>query len=758
MIGRDLQEAIEAACPDVDPQIRRDFLSRMDEDYFSLFSPEEIGAHLRMSRDLDHEHPVQIKVIPRGDDRFDLLIVAHDYFSEFSTICGLLVSFGLDIQTGHIYTSSPKAPEAGRASRLRGGGTRRIKRAVSFPQKIVDVFNVRLRPGETFDVSRERDLEQELQALIRLLAEDQFQEVRERVNRRMVEHLEKVKGQFTGRLYPIEVRFDNHLSEKWTVMDVHSKDISGFLYAFSNALSMRGIYIYKVHIQSIGTEVRDRFYISDRQGRKIEGEREQQALRVAVVLIKQFTHFLQSAPDPARAIQHFDQLLDKIMEGGAERPAVSLFKKEEGLEILAQLLGTSDFLWEDFLRMQFENLLPVLEDVKRKKLKPGKKAIDQELVALLDRGSTYEEKKKILNEFKDREMFFIDMKHLVDPKVTLMGFSHSLTDLAEVVLDRAYPVCRDHLAEQYGRPILEDGKECPFSICGLGKFGGREMGYASDIELLFIYGGPGRTQGGNSIENGRYFEQLVQELMNFIETRQEGIFHMDPRLRPHGSAGPLANPIEQLMAYYSPSGQAAPFERQTLIKLRRVAGDESLGRKVEAYRDRYVYSGEPWNLEEALHLRSRQMHELVKPGLMNVKYSAGGIIDIEYEVQYLQILHGGDHPELRVPSTAEALDQLCRLGIIPKKERDDLYDGYLFLRTLIDAMRMVKGSARDLVLPEETSEEFKFLARRMGYREPDWEKGAMKLSEDIRYHLENVHRYFEGRFHPAKTGETHSSA
>jgi glutamate-ammonia-ligase adenylyltransferase len=205
-------------------------------------------------------------------------------------------------------------------------------------------------------------------------------------------------------------------------------------------------------------------------------------------------------------------------------------------------------------------------------------------------------------------------------------------------------------------------------------------------------------------------------------------------------------------------GQAAPFERQALIKLRWVAGEKLLGRKVEAQRDRYVYSSEPWDLEEALHLRSRQMRELVQPGRLNVKYGAGGIIDIEYEVQYLQILNGRDHPELRVPSTTKALEQLYRLGIIPKKEQDDLYDGYLFLRTLIDAMRMVKGNARDLVLPEENSEEFKFLARRMSYREPDWEKGARKLSEDIRYHMENVHRYFESRFHPGRTGETQTSA
>jgi glutamate-ammonia-ligase adenylyltransferase len=215
----------------------------------------------------------------------------------------------------------------------------------------------------------------------------------------------------------------------------------------------------------------------------------------------------------------------------------------------------------------------------------------------------------------------------------------------------------------------------------------------------------------------------------------------------------LANTIERLKAYYSPEGEAAPFERQALIKLRWVAGDESLGRKMEAHRDRYVYSGEPWNFEEALHLRDRQMRELVKPGEVNVKYSAGGIIDVEYAVQYLQIVHGKDRAGLRVPSTLEALDRLKRFRIIAKADYEPLRDGYIFLRALIDGMRIVRGNARDLVLPDTSSEEFKFLARRMGYREADWKKNAEKLAADISRHMIGIHHFFSDRFNPrGRTG------
>jgi glutamate-ammonia-ligase adenylyltransferase len=167
---------------------------------------------------------------------------------------------------------------------------------------------------------------------------------------------------------------------------------------------------------------------------------------------------------------------------------------------------------------------------------------------------------------------------------------------------------------------------------------------------------------------------------------------------------------------------------------------------VEAHRDSFTYSGAPWDWENALHLRRRQMRELVKPKQINVKYSAGGIVDIEYAVQYLQLLNGKDHPEVRLPNTLEALDQLRRLQIIREEDYGVLHKAYLFLRNLIDALRIVRGDASDLVLPEETSEEFKSLARRLGYREKDRTKGAALLAADMRDSMKKVNDYFLTRF------------
>jgi glutamate-ammonia-ligase adenylyltransferase len=542
----------------------------------------------------------------------------------------------------------------------------------------------------------------------------------------------------------VDVAFDNESSPSWTLLDVRGRDAPGFLYAFANALAIRGVYIHRVQIESRGSDVHDRFAVSDREGRKIESTADQQALRLAVVLIHQFTLFLAAAPDPGRALRSFDQLLDRLLAGGASDEAMALFRSPEGLRQLARLLGSSAFLWEDFLRAQFEQLRPLLEEWSARPI-PDRPALGSALRARLSGAASHEERRRRLNEYKDEEMLLIDMKHLLDPAVTLAGFSRALTDLADVVVEEALGLARARLEEEHGTPRTEAGAECGFALLGLGKFGGGEMGYASDIELLAAYSGPGRTEK-TGVEAGTFFESLVRELVALIDAREDGIFHVDLRLRPHGSKGALASPLSALRDYYRPGGGQAPFERQALIKLRFVTGDEALGPKVLEVRDAFVWSGEPWAREDALHLRDRQVRELVPPGRFNVKLSRGGMVDVEYTGQYLQLQHGHDHAGLRTSQTLTALSALRDAGFIAPPDHDELRESYLFWRRVADALRMVRGNARDLLLPAEVSEEFRFLARRLGYRGVDWPEGARALAGDVARHRDRVASFFDRRF------------
>jgi [glutamine synthetase] adenylyltransferase / [glutamine synthetase]-adenylyl-L-tyrosine phosphorylase len=688
-----------------------------------------------MAAALSTAQPAAVRAIARGDGRFDVVVVAYDYFAELTFLCGLLAAEGLSIEAGEVHTLLPSP-----MPRLPPG--RRGPRGPASPSRqIVDIFRVHPR-----DPSRPPDaeaLEAELVALLGLVADGRTDEARERLSRRLTESLARSPASFAGKVAPVEIEFDDDASASWTLMRVSGRDTPGFLYALANALAMRRVYIHGVRIESVGDEVRDEFLIGQAGGGKIAGEDEQATLRLAIVLIKQFTHFLPWAPDPARALRYFDQFLDRVMTAGAGSETLRLLRGPDGLRSLAQLLGSSAFLWEDMLRTHFEHLAPVLGEWRTRPLE-RREDLRRHLALRLKAAASWEERKRALNDFKDETLLLADMKRLLDPRVTLEDFSRALTDLAEAVLEEALAASCERLAVDHGRPLL-DGGACPVALLGLGKFGGAEMGYASDLELLVVYGGAGTTER-SGIENGQFFEHVVQSLNEMIETREGGIFHLDLRLRPHGAKGPVATPFAALREYYRPGGDAHAFERQALIKLRFVAGDEPLGREVEAFRDAYVWSDEPWDLAAALHLRDRQVRELVAPGRFNVKYSAGALVDVEYAAQYLQVLHGRSRPELRTPSTLVALDRLRDCGLLDGEEHGALGAAYRFWRQVADGLRMERGDARDLLLPEEGSEEVRFLARRLSYGGADWQAGAKAFADDVRRHREWVSAFFDRRF------------
>jgi glutamate-ammonia-ligase adenylyltransferase len=149
-------------------------------------------------------------------------------------------------------------------------------------------------------------------------------------------------------------------------------------------------------------------------------------------------------------------------------------------------------------------------------------------------------------------------------------------------------------------------------------------------------------------------------------------------------------------------------------------------------------------VDAAVRLRQRQIDELVTPGTVDTKYGRGGLIDIEYTVQYLQLLHGSHTPDLHTPNTLEAMRALHAAGYLSPADYQALQSAYIFLRYLIDALRMVRGHARDLVLPPRDSEEFIFLARRMGY----WnDQGTpAQLAQDITQHMQQTARIYTQRF------------
>jgi len=750
-VDRDqLLATLAPLCPGIEADILQDFTTRMDQDYFAAFPPKLLASHVTLAALLTPDHPCEIRFTKLDRTRWTITIVAYDYFSEFATICGLLSAFGLNIEEGRIFTSAESEPaRSGRSSTPYGTRPRPQGRPGLTRKKIVDVFTVTLTEGDPFTAEDQKRLAEQLSRMIVLLDRNEFDEARQQVNRQLIEHLGKQRSSFSGLLHTVHITFDNSQSPADTIMDIRSDDTPAFLYAFANALAMRNVYISKAQFAIEEGKLHDRFYVRNRFGQKLLDPADQEQLRLTAVLIKQFTHALTWAPDPAKALESFDQFLDLVLEGSRQagkKQAWDFINDKKTFPLLARLLGASDFLWEDFLRRQHVNLLPLLKDYHDAPLIKPQALLRKELNRIIAKAKTAEARKEALNRFKDQELFRIDMKHIVEPGTNLPDFSLAISELAEVIVERSLIDCQAKLTKLYGSPRLANKKPCPFTILGAGKFGGRELGYASDIEVLFVYGGPGRTSGKEGVENSEYFERLAQEFLQWIEAKQEGIFHIDVRLRPHGGKGSLANAFDEVCKYYSVDGLAAPFERQALIKLRHIAGDAALGKKVEAHRDSFVYSGAPWDLATAIDLRRQQVKQLVEPGQINLKHSHGGIVTLEYAIQYLQVMHGHRVPSLRTPNTLRALAALIEASLIPRATGENLRKSYLFIRMLIDGLRMVRGNTKDLVLPPPESDEFIFLARRVGYQTEDWQAGAKHLLSDIEQHMTQNREFFEKMF------------
>ena len=698
---RHFGESTAAEAPASVEAPRFEHLARLEASYKKIFTEEEIARHAALLERLSDETVAVVEAAPRDGGLWQVTVVGFDYPGDLSVICGLLFVHGFDIVDGQAFSDEHvPAPAAGTTS----------GRA---PGRFVDVFTVRPGPDVALPdvwIHYERDLRE----LLRMIAEGRPRDAQGELAKRVAAAVREVPGEAT-LLYPVEVEIDNDSSERMTVLRIRSEDTIGFLYELSNALALTGIDISRVIIQSQGQRVFDTLYVTDARGMKIVDPQAQKELRAAVVLIKHFTHLLPRSGNPEAALLHFREFLEQLFQRPDWVQELSTLERSEVLEALARLLGVSDFLWEDFLRLQHENLFPVVRDLENLARGKPKAQLAAELDAELAGTDDPAEQRSRLNAFKDREMFRADMRHILGHVTEFGEFSDELTAVAEVVVAGALRICEQELQSRFGRPLLDDGRTSALSICALGKFGGRELGFASDIELMFVYEDNGRTEGPEPVTNTEYFIKLVETFTQIVQARREGIFQIDLRLRPYGRAGSLAVSLDAFRSYFAPDGPAWPYERQALVKLRPVAGDEQFGGRVVRLRDELIYTGERFDATSMRAMREKQVRQLVQPGSLNAKLSPGGLVDCEYLVQGLQITHGRRTPPLRTTNTLEALDVLRSTGLLSSDDYRELRDSYIFLRRLIDALRMVRGHARDLTVPAAGTEEFEFLARRLGY-------------------------------------------
>ena len=558
-------------------------------------------------------------------------------------------------------------------------------------------------------------------------------------------------------LLPIEISLDDE--ETTTRITVTSQDTPFFLYSLSSALAMQEISIRAVEIDTRDDRIRDVFHVTRNDGQVITNQEERRRLQLSILVTKQFSHSLGGAADPKGAFTRFEELVHQVIRDRAGDQIRHLLADPDAQRDLARLLGASDFLWEDFIRLQYEAILPLLADqTARRLISTPSEELEAKLEQQLSHTQDLEEQRRILNRFKDHESYLVDVDHILKRNSDFFFLSHRLTRLAEVVVRAAYRIAWREQTRRFGIPRTAAGLATDYAVFGLGKLGGSALGYASDIELMTVYSDHGSTDGDGttdgaaspdetdrkSITNREFFERLVQSVSDLIEARREGIFQIDLRLRPYGNDGPRAVHLETFITYYGAGGDAHSAERLALIRLRPIGGDPDLGRRVIEIRDQMLYQAQTIDIAEIRDLRRRQVEEKTAgEGRLNAKMSPGALVDLEYNVQLLQVAHGGANRQLRNPGIHATLMGLSEAGTIDPQEAEGMIRAYRFLRSLINGLRMLRGNAQDLFLPEYNTVEFLHLARRMGYEDSSELNASDQLRVDFEVETAAVRGFVE---------------
>jgi [glutamine synthetase] adenylyltransferase / [glutamine synthetase]-adenylyl-L-tyrosine phosphorylase len=744
-------ESLQAACPEADPGLIGEHLSRLGDRYFEHFPEPQIRGHIERLSRLSPLHPVEVMVEPGEADAVECTLLGFDHAGSFSLMVGVLAAMGFSILSGEVFTYARSEP----AKRLpRAPGPRRPpSRQAEDPlrrRRIVNHLSGTVHPVASLAAWAE-ELHHRLETVFLLLetGDDRSRDqARDRVNEMVVRRLSRLERESPPIFYPVRIEVDNQ-GQEFTRLKIESEDTPAFLYTLTHAFALHDIRIEQVRIRTVGGFIRDEIDVKDRNHRKIEDPEGLARIKLSVLLTKQFTYFLGKAPDPYAALCRFKRFVEDILRLPERDRWMEALSNPHTLKDLAVLLGTSDTLWEDFVRLQYETLLPMLEPVVQgRRFSRSQETLGPRLRDALKGASSIDESRERLNRFKDQEIFSIDLDHILSPGMDFGTLAARLTRLAEQVVNAAAEVAHAHLTLRFGRPQTAAGLEACYAILGLGKLGGAALGYASDIEFLVVYGDNGSTSGPEPIPNSEFFNRLVATLAQLIQAKREGIFQVDLRLRPHGSAGPLACSLEAFCDYYGGDGSAHSFERLALVRLRAFGGDPALGAQVERIRDEIVYAGRSIRIDEIRDLREKQVREKTEPGKRNAKFSPGGLVDLEYNVQILQVLHGTDHPALRTPQLQKALAALGDARVLTPEDTSRLFAAYDFLRLLINAMRMLRGSARDLFLPDDSSPEFSHLARRMGYGSGGSLVPAQQLRLDYETHTAAVRAFTERYFGP----------
>lgn len=422
---------------------------------------------------------------------------------------------------------------------------------------------------------------------------------------------------------------------------------------------------------------------------------------------------LRGSPDPDRALHSFARWFRSV--GNPYSHLQTLLRHPLALELFCFVTGSSQYFADLLVRHP-----EYMEIIANPGVRGGAKSADslyRELSALTDACVRPELKRDALRRWKAREMLRIgvrDLLGLADMPATALEFSN----LADACVQKALDIAIATLGADPEAPPV------PFAVIGMGKLGGQELNYSSDIDLMFVHGDHLPAQvplhDGRSLETGLYLSRLAETLIKTLaeETASGHVFRVDMRLRPEGRFGSLTRSLSGYRAYYE--SWAENWERQALLKARFVAGDRMLGEDYLRLAHAFAFPAQvSAKLIEDLRANKRRIERqcaLAGETETNIKTGYGGIRDIEFIVQRLQLQFGGKRPPLRVTNTLMALQRLQHARLLTEEEARHLAADYQFLRTLEHRLQLLNGFQTQ-TLPVDPAARQK-LARRMGFVDP----------------------------------------
>src|SRR6266480_2849653 len=304
----------------------------------------------------------------------------------------------------------------------------------------------------------------------------------------------------------------------------------------------------------------------------------------------------------------------------------------------------------------------------------------------------------VLRFWKGREMTRVALRELANV-APLEETTGELSQIAEICIRRVFESINAELKQRHGSPDAE------FAILALGKLGGSELNHSSDVDLLFLYSDEGQLSPHFSYHE--FFNRLGKKLLETFSMPHPvgSLFRVDLRLRPEGSAGPLARSLESMENYYAGFGET--WERLALIKARGVGGSRELAYEFLRQHQPFIYpkSTTPDLLDEIANIKRRIERDVVGPDKLerDVKLGIGGIREIEFIVQALQLIHGARHPFLQEPGMLKALRALRQLDLLPREEVLTLDNAYRFLRR-VEHRLQIEAEQQTHIVPQESQD------------------------------------------------------